>query len=281
MRLGLVDTWMSERYLPFWRVYLRELGAELLSPRLPVTEALDRLSEPWPRPARLLAARLLELKARGAEAVIVPEAAGESPRGSGPCAWAVDPASMLTRSLPGLPELLRVPPELSPGVLGTAARLGQELVGNPQEVRRALDRSRHLLKPYKPPAMPRGERLLGLAAMPYLLDDERLYPEVLQAARSSGWMPTRPDVSPERLREEGARTGLNIDLPTDLEFAGAVHYLGRLGKVKGLLLLACDHCPPVERLARRLEARVAGPVAVHVLGDEPQAALERISRAAP
>lgn len=110
MRLGLVDTWMSERYLPFWRAYLRGLGAELLEPRLPVSEALARLEEPWPRPARLLAARVLELKARGAEAILVPEAVGESPRGTGTCPWAVDPASMLERVLPGLPPLVRVPP---------------------------------------------------------------------------------------------------------------------------------------------------------------------------
>ncbi len=280
MRLGLVDTWLSERYLPFWRAYLRELGAELIEPRLPVSEALARLEEPWPRPARLLAARALELKARGAEAIVLPEGVGDSPRGSGPCAWAVDPASMLERVLPGLPPLVRVPPELSEGVLGLAARIGQELVQNPQEVRRALDRTRRLLRPYKPPAMPRGERLLGLAAMPYLLDDPRLYPEVLSAAEAAGWTPARPDVSPERLREEGARTGLNIDLPTDLEFAGAAHYLGRLGRVQGLLLLACDHCPPVERLARKLAAATPKPVAVHVLGEAPETALERIEKAA-
>ncbi|GEM89527.1 hypothetical protein [Oceanithermus desulfurans] len=279
MRLGLVDTWMSERYLPFWRAYLRELGAELLEPRLPVSEALARLEEPWPRPARLLAARVLELKARGAEAIFVPEAVGESPRGTGTCPWAVDPASMLERVLPGLPPLVRVPSELAEGVLGLAARIGQELVQNPQEVRRALDRTRQLLKPYKPPAMPRGARLLGLAAMPYLLGDERLYPEVLAAAEAAGWTPVRPDASPERLREEGARTGLNIDLPADLEFAGAAHYLGRLGRVAGLLLVVDDHCPPEERLARRLAATTPKPVAVHVLGEDPQTALERIQKA--
>lgn len=280
MRLGLVDTWMSERYLPFWRAYLRELDVELMEPQLPASSALERLAEPWPRPARLLAARVLELKARGAGAIIVPEAVGESPRGSGACPWAVDPASMLERSLPGLPPLVRVPPELSEGVLGLAARIGQELVRNPQEVRRALDRTRHLLKPYQPPAMPRGERTLGLAAMPYLLGDLRLYQEVLSAAGASGWTPVRPDVSPERLREEGARTGLNIDLPTDLEFAGAAHYLGRLGRVRGLLLMACDHCAAVERMARRLAAASPKPVAVHVLGEDPQVALARVGRAA-
>jgi len=83
----------------------------------------------------------------------------------------------------------------------------------------------------------------------------------------------------DRLREEGARTGLNIDLPTDLEFAGAAHYLGRLGRVDGLLLVVCDHCPPEERLARRLAAATPKPVAVHVLGEDPRAAVERIQKA--
>ncbi len=279
MRLGLIDTWMSERYLPFWRAYLAELGVERIEPKLPASEALARIEEPWPRPARLLAARALELKARGAEAILAPEAAGESPRGSGQCPWSVDPASMLERVLPGLPPLVRVPTELSEGVLGLAARIGQELVQNPQEVRRALDRSRYLLKPYKPPAMPRGERLLGLAAMPYLAEDERLYPEVRQAAEAAGWTLARPDASPERLREEGQRTGLKIDLPTDLEFAGAAHYLSRLGRVDALLLLVEDHCPALERLARKLAAQAPKPVAVHVLGEDPEEALRRIQKA--
>jgi len=279
MRVGVLDTWMSERYLPFWRAYLAELGAEVLAPRLPVSEALARVEEPWPRPARLLAARVLELKARGAEAVLVPEAVGESPRGSGQCPWAVDPASMLERELPGLPPLWRVPPERSEAVLGLAAQIGQGLVQNPQEVRRALDATRRLLTPYKPPAMPRAERLLGVAAMPYLLEDPRLYPELVRAAEARGWTLARPDVSPERLRDEGARLGLRIDLPTDLEFAGAAHYLGRLGRVGAVALLACDHCPAVERLARRIEAKMTKPAAVYVLGDDPEEALDRVERA--
>ncbi len=279
MRIGLLDTWLNERYQQFWEPYLRELGVEVVRPRLPASEALERLQEPWPRPARLLAARALELKAAGVDAILAPVAAGESPRGSGQCPWAADPASMLERNLPGLPPLIRVDPEPSEAKIGEAARIGQQLVKNPQEVRLALERTRSLLRPYRPPAMPRGERLLGLAAEPYLLEDPRLYAEVTDAAAAKGWTVVRPDVSLERLREEGRRLGLNIDLPADLEFAGAAHYLGRLGRVRGVLVLAEDHCEPVERLARKIGGRLSKPGAVHVLGEDPQAALARVEAA--
>ena len=279
MRIGLLDTWLNKRYQQFWESYLRELDVEVVRPRRPASEALAELEADWPRPARLLAARALELKEAGVDGILAPAAVGESPRGSGQCPWAVDPASMLERSLPGLPPLIRVNPETSEKTLGEAARIGQELVRNPQEVRLALDRTRSLLKPYKPPAMPRGERLLGLAAEPYLLEDRRLYPEVVAAAEEAGWTLVGPDVSMERLRDEGKRFGLNIDLPTDLEFAGAAHYLGRLGRVKGVLLLAEDHCEPVARLAGKLSARLSKANAALVLGEDPAAALERIESA--
>ncbi len=279
MRIGLLDTWLNERYQQFWEAYLRELEIEVLRPRRPVSEALAEVSEQWPRPARLLAARVLELKEAGVDGILAPAPIGESPRGSGQCPWAVDPASMLERTLPGLPPLIRVNPETSEKTLGEAARVGQELVRNPQEVRLALDRTRSLLKPYKPPAMPRGSRLLGLAAEPYLLEDRRLYPEVVAAAEEAGWTLVGPDVSLERLREEGKRFGLNIDLPTDLEFAGSAHYLGRLGRVKGVLLLAEDYCEPVERLAAKLSAQLGKANAALVLGEDPAAALKRIESA--
>jgi len=279
MRIGLLDTWLNERYQPFWEAFLRELGVEVVRPRRPASEALATVAEEWPRPARLFAARVLELKEAGVDGVLAPRALGESPRGSGPCPWAVDPATTLERLVAGLPPLFRITPELSEKVLGEAARIGQELVQNPQEVRLALERTRSLLKPYKPPAMPRGERLLGLAAEPYLLEDRRLYAEVVEAAGARGWTLVRPDVSLDRLREEGARVGLNIDLPSDLEFAGAVHYLGRLGRVKGVLLLAEDHCEPVQRLAQKLSGRLTKANAVFILGSDPGEALARIEAA--
>ncbi len=279
MRIGLLDTWLSKRYLPFWRPYLQELGVQLLSPRLPVSEALLRIEEPWPRSARLLAARALELKAQGAEALLLPAALADSPRGSGQCPWIVDPASMLEREIGGLPRILRVSPELGGGALGEAARLGQELLQNPQQVRLAIERSRRFLTPYKPPAMPRGERILGVVAQPHLLEDERLYPEVLEAAERYGWKVALPDASPERLREEGARVPLNVDLPNDLEFVGAGHYLGRLGRVGGVLLLVDDHCQAVERLARKLSAQLHKANAVYVLGGDAAGAVQRIMAA--
>ncbi len=283
MRVGVLDTWLDRRYLPFWEAYLRELGLEVVRPAEAVDAALARAELAGleaGRPARLVVARVLELKAAGVDHLLLPDAqfGVESERGGGQNPWTADLVSMLVRAVPGLPPVLRVPAELTEHTKGTAAEVGQVLVRNPQLVRRALERTQHLIRPYTPGgALDASRPLVGLAAEPYLLEDARLYPEVLEALREGDLAPYYPDRSPAFLREEGARMGLRLDLPTDLEFAGAARYLDRLGRVKGVLLLVEDENPAVAALARKIARRLRKPSEVLVLGQRADEAVASLA----
>ena len=96
------------------------------------------------------------------------------------------------------------------------------------------------------------------------------------ALRAHGLEAYFPDLPPERLREEADRL-LPVDLPTDRELVGAIHYLGRLGRVKGLALVVSYACPPIPGLMRKAARRLGKPYRLLTLGEdwqEPLAALK-------
>lgn len=59
-----------------------------------------------------------------------------------------------------------------------------------------------------------------------------------------------------------------MDLPTDRELLGMVHYLHRLGRVKGLLLVVSYACPPIPGLLRRAARRLTKPYRLLTLGED-------------
>jgi len=141
-------------------------------------------------------------------------------------------------------------------------------------VGRALDRTRRLLKP--PPPLPTPQGSVGVVAQPYLLEEPAFRREVEAALRAHGLEAYFPDLPPERLREEADRL-LPVDLPTDRELVGAIHYLGRLGRVKGLALVVSYACPPIPGLMRKAARRLGKPYRLLTLGEdwqEPLAALK-------
>lgn len=267
MRVGLVEGFLSRRYLGFWEAYLKALGVEVM--RAPGA----RPALPFCRPVQELLGQVEALKEKGVDYLLLPDLQGgvESERGGGGCPWLLDLEATLFRYFPGLPPVLKVPAEASEKALGRAGEVGQILTQNPMLVGRALDRVRSLLKP--PPPLPNPGGSVGVVAQPYLLEDEAFRREVEEALRPFGLLPYLPDLPPERLREEGDRL-LPMDLPTDRELLGMVHYLGRLGRVKGLLLLVSYHCPPIPGLLRKAARRLSKPHRLLTLGEDWKEAIE-------
>jgi hypothetical protein len=108
---------------------------------------------------------------------------------------------------------------------------------------------------------------VGVAAQPYLLEDEGFRKRVEEALAQVDLLPYFPDLPPERLREEGDRL-LPMDLPTDRELLGMVHYLHRLGRVKGLILVVSYACPPIPGVLRRAAKRLSKPHRLLTLGED-------------
>ncbi len=261
MRVGLVQAFLPRRYLAFWETYLKALGVEVVYP----PPGLAPL--PFCRPVQALLAQVEALKAEGVDYLLLPDLQGgvESERGGGQCPWLRDLEAALLRYFPAPPPVLKVPAELGERVLGRAGEIGQLLTQNPMLVRRALDRTKGLLKPPPPPPTPPGT--VGVVAQPYLLEDPSFREEVERALAPLDLLPFFPDQPPERLREEGQKL-LPVELPTDQELLGALHYLDRLGRIKGLLLVVSYACPPIPGLLRKANRRLHKPHRLVTLGED-------------
>lgn len=253
MRIGVLNTWLSQRYQPFWLEFLRALGQELVPPD--GSEVAVEL--PIGRSGRQVVAEVIALRGQ-VDYLLVPDIqlGQESQRVMG-CWWGDDLKSALEETVSGLPPLLSVKGELGPWTLGEAVETGQTLVRNPSLLQRALDQTRHLILPV--PARERSEGQIGLAAEPYLLEDPGFYPELSAYSQQRGWGLRLASGSPEELRQEGRRLGLGPLLPSDLEFAGMAAKLSREGGVEGIILLSDDFCPAGENLAQKIATHLSRP----------------------
>lgn len=276
MRIGLLDCWLSHRYLPFWEPYLQALDVETVRPEENSVEL------PMPLPIRRLLGQAFSLKNQGVDFLLLPDVQlGIEHRKGSPSSWMVDLAATLGRLVPGLPPTLTVPAELSPDVAGLAAEIGQNLTRNPMLARRALERTKRLLEPpFKPPKQP-GTHLIGLVAQPMLTDDPVWLADLRAALAQHGLNLFLADKAPAELRQEGASLALGLELPTDLEAAGMHRYLSRLGKVKGLLYVHDPEYLPLPNPLRKLLKKSEPPKPWRVVGLEapwPQVAAELARR---
>ncbi len=265
MRVGLLDTWLSRRYRPFWEPYLQALEVEVVHP----TEVEVRLS--LPLPIRRVLQQVYSLKNQGVDYLLLPDVQlGVEPQRGSPSPWMVDLAATLERLVPGLPPALVVPAELSPDLVGLAAEIGQTLTRNPMLARRALERTKRLLEtPFKPPKQP-GTRLIGLVAQPMLAEDTHWLEGLRTALSARGLNLFLADKPPAELRQEGQKLGLELELPTDLEAAGMHRYLSRMGRIEGLIYVHDPAYLPLPRPLRKLLRRSPPPKPFQVVGlEEP------------
>lgn len=259
MRIGLLRAWLAGRYLPFWEPYLRELGQELVYPGAVAPRNLPLLP-----PVALVVAEIFSLKEQKVDYILLPDVqlGVEPDTSAGLSPWLADLGTALARLIPGLPALLRVPAEVSLQSVGFAAEVGQILTHNPMLARRALDRTRTLLDFRWPkPPTPRGDTWLGLVGQPYVLADPQFTAQLEEAAWNRGFGLALPQLSPPQLRREGEQLLPGLKLPSDLEVAGQIRSLSRLGRVRGLWVVADDEVAPLPGPLRRHLKRSTTPLA--------------------
>ncbi len=264
MRVGVIDGWLSDRYLPFWEPYLRELEVEVVHPEETPLEL------PFPGPIRRLLSQVYRLKNQDVDYLLLPDVQlGQEAQKGSPSPWLVGLGATLERLVPGLPPVLVVPAERSSEVAGLAAQIGQSLTQNPMLARRALERTKRLLNASFTPPKQAGTHLIGLVAQPMLLSDT-VWLQNLQAGLAEHNLALfLADKAPTELRQDGAHLELGLELPTDLEAAGMHRYLSRLGKVKGLLYVHDADYLPLPTPLRRLLKKAPPPKPWRMVGLEP------------
>lgn len=251
MRVGVLNSWLAGRYLPFWEAYVRQLGVEVIHPQSFVSQPPSAVSQ--------VLGQVGSLKGQSVDYLLLPDVqlGVESNRGL-PSPWTINLEAALRQTVPGLPSAIVVPAELSPDLAGLAAAVGQTLSQNPMTARRALERTRPLLTPqYKAPKQA-GSGLIGIVAQPMLLDNWELLEPLKAALEKHGLNLFLADKPPAELRLEGDKLGLGLELPTDLEAAGMHRLFSRLGKVKGILYLHDEEYTPLPNPLRKLVMK-AGP----------------------
>jgi hypothetical protein len=263
VRVGVLSSWLANRYLPFWESYLQALEVEVVRPQ---AIAVDL---PLPAPIRRVLSQAFSLKNQGVDFLLLPDTQlGVEALKGNPSPWLTDLDATLTRLIPGLPPTLVVPAELSPEVAGLAAQIGQNLTQNPMLARRALERSKHLLSASFPRPKQSGSHLVGVVAQPMLFSDPEWLAEFGDGLARHGLHLFLADKSPAELRQEGRNLELGLVLPTDLEAAGMHRYLSRLGKVKGLLYVHDAEYLPLPTPLRRVLKKNPPPKPWRLVGLE-------------
>jgi len=263
VRVGVLSSWLANRYLPFWESYLQALEVEVVRP-----EAIT-VDLPVPQPIRRVLSQVFSLKNQGVDFLLLPDVQlGVEARKVGPSPWLVDLAATLERLVPGLPPTLVVPAEVSLEVAGLAAKIGQHLTQNPMLARRALERTKHLLNAPFSPLKQSGTHLIGVVAQPMLLSDPNWLAALGRGLAEYGLHLFLADKAPAELRQEGRHLELGLVLPTDLEVAGMHRYLSRLGKVRGLLYIHDVQYLPLPTPLRRVLKKNPPPKPWRLVGLE-------------
>ncbi|MFC6661156.1 hypothetical protein [Deinococcus multiflagellatus] len=156
MRVGLLES-RAARLPGYWAAYLKELGAQPVTPALDDARALalGRESLPGePVTVQLALGRILALPK--VDLALLPQWAGVSGD-----IWSEALPELLSRRISGLPTLLAVPDQ--PETLeGAAAEVGMRVAQNAGQVRRALEKVKPLASDPRvaprPSAAPAGSR---------------------------------------------------------------------------------------------------------------------------
>lgn len=67
MRVGVLNSWLADRYLPFWASYLQALEVEVVRPQ----EISVNL--PVPAPIRRVLSQVFSLKSQGIDFLLLPD----------------------------------------------------------------------------------------------------------------------------------------------------------------------------------------------------------------
>jgi hypothetical protein len=242
MRVGLLNS-PASRLRAYWTAYLKELDVQTVTPALSDVEALalGQQSLPdEPTTVQLALGRILALDA--VDAVLIPQ----WPAVSGD-AWSEALTELLPRRISGLPTLIVVPDQYSPGsgpdLEGVAAEVGLRVSHKGGAVRGALAKVRPLAAEPRVslPAMGRaGQATVAVVGPRALLTEDVLSGGLRPALKAAGLYGVfSPDLPQGDVMRRAERMENAAKVPAgERELFGAASLLSGKSAVRGVVLAA-------------------------------------------
>lgn len=253
MKVGLLET-LGARYGRYWSAFLKELGAEVVTPALSPAEAFalgrESLADA-PVQVQLALGRLLALGR--VDLALLPQT--PPLRGD---AWGEALPDLLARRFSGLPPLQALP-DGGPEMVGVATDLGQRLTRNPGRVRLALERVKPLAAPPReemPPLSRASQVTVAVIGPRALLGDLFLSAGLRAALAELGLHPVfSPDLPPSQVAARAERMERAAAAPAgERELYGSLKLLEGKSAVRGVVLAS----PARDGAAKTALERLAG-----------------------
>ena len=258
MRVGLLES-RAARLPTYWSAYLKELGAEVVTPTLDEAEclALGRESLPGEPPqVQLVLGRILALGR--VDLVLLPQWAAVSGD-----AWSEALPELLARRISGLPALLGVPD--SPDLMeGAAAEVGMRVSQSAGRVRLAIEKVRPLgsyARAEMPPLSRASRETVAVLGPRALLAEDVLAGALRPALDELGLYPVFSHELPvlDVLNRAGRIEQPERAAPGDLELFGALSLLSGKAAVRGFVFVVPARDGSAAAAARKVAARLHKP----------------------
>lgn len=259
VRVGLITTFLWDRYGPAWLKALAAAGAH-------VETVAGRDAGAWRHDPRVKrgSSSVFELVAAEAVALshcdrlLVPSVneGYDGTKGSASDPFVADLPSALQHAVPGIPKVWRVATNpATPGFEANALAILAEVAGQPASARRVWQTHKSELHqmhtPHARAATPPGDAWVGVLGQPWWMDE----PYLAAGFASGDERYLMPAVWPaEDLRNEGWTLDSML-APSDAEAVGAARRMARMHRVKRLILTVDPQSSAdawLERTVRRM-----------------------------
>jgi hypothetical protein len=266
VKIGLLKT-LAPQTMIFWEHFIKELGLEVILPELSNLEAMELGAGSLPEEAsfiQLMVGQALELVERS-QVIAVPQLELDNDLQDNPQPWLIDPVGVLARRLSmGNVTALTVYGDAEE-IRKSAFAVGNKWTHSPAVVKRAWEKSAHLLKrPHVVPQMILADQANVLViAAPMLLEEGFLLANLPQVLQDTHLHPTYSHSLEHKVcLDFYPRTKLELSLDLERAQAGAQALLEGKAATKGILYVVAQGDAAGLMFARKLQRIARKPTLI-------------------
>ena len=268
VRVGFITQLLWDRYGSFWEKLLKDAGAEIELPALPVVNRGTDYCGLQKIPSlifRLAVVQAIDL--RDVDLLIAPDLSEgiEANHGVGQDPWVAQFSETLQGVVGRLPPIVSVPVSLTPAIKGRAIQVLHHILQDAAGVRRVWERNQaYARQRWRQKCVQDSastSHLVGVLGQPWVVGTK-----ILRHLKSdSCGVLSQSSFDPQVLRREANNVEPKL-LPSDLEVLGATRLFNRRGDVTRLIVVA-DRSSSDDWLLRFIQRNSHKPVESVLLED--------------